>query len=401
MFHKSHSWNILVGVILILILVILLLAGCGGGGKVTSQVQAPPKYSNVTPQPLAPHNTNVITASVGVGGSISPSGTVVVPVHTDQTFSISPGDGYKITDVKVDGKSVGALKTYTFKDVYADHTISAAFDKATKVKYTITTTAGAGGSISPSGSLVVDAHSSQDFTITPNDGYKIADVKVDGKSIGALGGFTINDITVNHSVSAVFAALSPTTPSGPSSSYDGTYQGTLKYTYRIYKSVDALGNPVWGQWTTATLNLSITLKTTDIETDVVTAIVTQVSCSEPGFEATGNGVAPLNVSDEKSSIAYLPTVPSITNSDLSITITFPNGAVLNLWNVNANADESVLYNNAPDTATRAWNAFNVPSGVFQYIDNPPAYSGSEFKFESWSLTRITPPNTVWGIGPVK
>ena len=396
MFYKKIAL-----LLVIFLLLVPVSVSCGGGGKVTTQVQAPPKYGSVTPQPLAPHNTNVITANAGTGGSISPSGTVVVPVHNDKTFNIIPSDGYKITDVKVDGKSVGTLNTYTFKDVYADHTIAATFDKATKIKYTITATAGAGGSISPSGLVVVDANSSQDFSVTPNDGYKIADVKVDGKSIGALGGFTINNITVNHSVSAVFAALSPTTPAGPSSSYDGTYQGTLKYTYRIYKSVDSLGNPIWGQWTTATLNLSITLKTTDIETDVVTAVVTQVSCSEAGFGAVGNGIAPLNVSDEKSSIAYLPTNPPITNSDLSITITFPNGATLNLWDVNASADESTLYNNTPDTATGAWNAFGVPSGDFQYIDNPPAYSGSEFKFESWSLTRITPPITVWEIGPIE
>jgi hypothetical protein len=398
--RKSHSWYKLAGVLLIPALVMLLLAACGGGGKVTTQVQAPPKYGSVTPNPLAPHNTNVITATAGTGGLISPSGTVVVQVHIDKTFSISPNDDYKITDVKVDGKSVGTSTTYTFKDVFADHTISATFDKLVKVKYTITATAGAGGLISPSGSIIVDEHTNQIFTIAPNNGYKIADVKVDGASVGAVATYTFSDITANHLISVMFAAF-PTTPTGPSSSYDGTYQGTLKYTYRIYKSVDSLGNPIWGQWTTATFNLSITLKTTEIDSDAVTAIVTQVSCSEPGFGATGNGVVPLNVSDEKSSIAYLPTTPPITKSDLSIVITFPNGATLNLWNVNASADESTLYNNAPETATGAWNAFNVPSGTLQYIDNPPAYAGSEFQFASWTLTRVPPPTTVWGIGPIK
>jgi hypothetical protein len=400
MLHQIHSWNKLTGLLLLPLLVALMLTSCGGNGKIT-QVQAPPKYGSVTPQVLAPHNTNVINANAGTGGTTSPSGTVVVPVHTDKTFTVSPGDGYKITDVKVDGKSVGAVKTYTFKDVYADHTISASFDKAVKVKYTIMAASGAGGSISPSGAIVVDEHTNQVFTITPNGGYKITDVKIDGTSAGAVGTYTFNDITANHSISAVFAAIAPITPAGPSSSYDGTYQGTLKYTYRIYHSVDSLGNPIWGQWITGTLNLSITLKTTEIDPDVVTAIVTQVSCSEAGFGAVGNGVVPLNVDDEQSSIAYLPTYPPIAKSDLSITITFPNGATINLWDVNANSDESVLYNNAPDTATGAWNAFNVPSGDFQYVDNPPAYAGSEFQFISWSLTRVTPPITIWGIEPVE
>ena len=336
----------------------LLLAACGGGGKAITQVQAPPKYGSLTPQPLAPHNTNVITATAGTGGSISPSGTVVVQVHTDKTFSISPNDGYKITDVKVDGASVGPLNTYTFKDVFADHTISAVFDKLVKVIYTITATADVNGSISPSGTINADEHTSQVFTIKPNDGYKIADVKVDGVSVGAVDTYTFNDITANHTISAVFAEL------GPTSMYDGTYTGTLKYNYRIYKSVDSLGNPIWDPWTTASFDLTLTLKTTEIDPDAVTAIVTHVSCSEPGFGATGNGVTPLNVSDEKSSIGYLPTKPPITHSDLSIVITFPNGAVLNLWNVNASSDESTLYNNAADTvATGPWNAYNVPSGT--------------------------------------
>jgi hypothetical protein len=401
MLHKNRSWYKLAGILLTLMLVILSFAACSGGVKVTKQVQAPPKYGTVTPQPLAPHNTNIITATAGTSGSISPSGTVVVQVHTDKTFSISPNDGYKITDVKIDSKSVGAVNSYTFKDVYADHTISAVFDKVVKVKYTIIATAGANGSISPSGAVIVDEHTSQVFAIKPNSGSQIIDVKVDGVSVGAAATYTFNDITANHSISAKFAELSPTTPIGPSSSYDGTYQGTLKYTYRIYKSVDSLGNPIWGQWTTATFDLSITLKTTEIDSDAVTAIVTHVSCSEPGFGATGNGIAPLNVSDKKSSIAYLPTEPPITKSDLSIVITFPNGATLNLWNVNASSDESTLYNNAPETATGAWNAFNVPSGTLQYIDNPPAYAGSEFQFASWTLTRVSPPTTVWGIGPIK
>ncbi len=343
MLYKKYFWYKLAGILLILILTISSLAACGGGGKPITQVQAPPKYGSVTPQPLAPHNTNVITATAGTGGSISPSGTVVVQVHTDKTFSISPNDGYKITDVKVDGASAGPLNTYTFKDVFADHTISAVFDKLVKVIYTITATSGANGSISPSGTINAVEHTSQVFTIKPNDGYKIADVKVDGVSAGAVNTYTFNDITANHTISAVFAEL------GPMSMYDGTYTGTVKYNYRNSKSIDSLGNPIWNPWTTASFDLSLTFKTNEIDADAVTAIVTHVSCSEPGFGATGNGITPLNVSDEKASVGYLPTKPPITHSDLSIVITFPNGAVLDLWNVNASSDESTLYNNVADT----------------------------------------------------
>ena len=70
-----------------------------------------------------------ITASAGTGGSISPSGSVSVREDTDKTFTITPDSGYHISDVLVDGKSVGAVASYTFEDVQKKHTIEAVFAK--------------------------------------------------------------------------------------------------------------------------------------------------------------------------------------------------------------------------------------------------------------------------------
>lgn len=70
-----------------------------------------------------------IKASAGNGGIISPSGNVSVKRGNDQTFSINPINGYRISDVIVDGKSVGAVSTYTFDSVKANHTIQVKFVK--------------------------------------------------------------------------------------------------------------------------------------------------------------------------------------------------------------------------------------------------------------------------------
>ena len=70
-----------------------------------------------------------IKASAGNGGIISPSGNVSVKRGDDQTFSINPINGYRISDVIVDGKSVGAVSTYTFDSVKANHTIHVKFVK--------------------------------------------------------------------------------------------------------------------------------------------------------------------------------------------------------------------------------------------------------------------------------
>lgn len=68
-----------------------------------------------------------IQASANAHGSISPSGTVKVRAGADQTFTITPDNGYSIADVKVDGKSIGAVSTYTFEKIKGSHTIEAEF----------------------------------------------------------------------------------------------------------------------------------------------------------------------------------------------------------------------------------------------------------------------------------
>ena len=71
-----------------------------------------------------------ITASAGTGGSISPSGSTSVSSGSSQAYTINANSGYKISDVKVDGSSVGALSTYTFSSVTSAHTISVTFASA-------------------------------------------------------------------------------------------------------------------------------------------------------------------------------------------------------------------------------------------------------------------------------
>jgi len=75
--------------------------------------------------------TQTITATAGVGGSISPSGAVIVDYGDNQTFTILPDSGYCIADVIVDDISVGSLTTYTFTAVTDNHTIEATFDVIT------------------------------------------------------------------------------------------------------------------------------------------------------------------------------------------------------------------------------------------------------------------------------
>ena len=72
-----------------------------------------------------------IKATAGAGGSISLSGNVSVREGGDQTFTITPDKGYAVANVKIDGKSIGAVKSYTFENVSSPHTIEAIFVKGT------------------------------------------------------------------------------------------------------------------------------------------------------------------------------------------------------------------------------------------------------------------------------
>lgn len=72
----------------------------------------------------------LVTATAGAGGTISPFGNVRVREGESLTFTITPDKGYVVSSVKVDGKSVGAVKSYTIMNIREDHTIAVVFRKA-------------------------------------------------------------------------------------------------------------------------------------------------------------------------------------------------------------------------------------------------------------------------------
>ena len=156
---------------------------------------------------------HTITATAGDGGTITPSGTVTVADGADKTFTIRANDGYHIADVKADGQSVNLPDngTYTFERVTKDHTIEATFARDSSgggntTSYTITASAGNGGVIDPSGSVRVSRGSDKTFTITANEGYEIADVLVDGESVGAVSEYTFENVREKHMIEARFTA---------------------------------------------------------------------------------------------------------------------------------------------------------------------------------------------------
>ena len=182
--------------------------------KETDTHNASPVTNSTATSPERAPETYTITAEAGAGGSIDPSGDVTVEKGASQTFTITPDEGYEIAEVVVDNSSVLDQLTgnrYTFTGVQENHTISVTF-RATGGEpdpepetYTITAEAGAGGSIDPSGDVTVEKGASQTFTITPDEGYEIADVQVDGVSVTVTdNSYTFTGVQANHTISVTF-----------------------------------------------------------------------------------------------------------------------------------------------------------------------------------------------------
>lgn len=81
--------------------------------------------------PVPAYTWYTIRTTTGAHGTISPSGWVSVREGWDQTFTITPDEGYTVAAVRVDGKYVGAGREYTFRQVSKDHTIEVTFRKGT------------------------------------------------------------------------------------------------------------------------------------------------------------------------------------------------------------------------------------------------------------------------------
>jgi len=144
-----------------------------------------------------------VTLNSGLHGTITGPATVL-PGATP-SYSITPDLGSFITALTVNGVSQAitpAGMSLTLAPVAGPVTLAATFDVTT---FSVSVTGDAKGSISPAGSTLVPFGGSQTFSFTPNAGYHVVNVVVDGVSQGALPSFTFSGITANgHTLKVSF-----------------------------------------------------------------------------------------------------------------------------------------------------------------------------------------------------
>ena len=129
-----------------------------------------------------------ITATSGENGTITPSGVTEYDCNATSTYTITPNEGYEITDVLVDGISVGAVDSYTFSSLNSNHTISVTFNLQ-KLRVITVAQPAVGGSTTGDG--LYDYNTLVTVTATPNDGYEFVNWTGDITSTEASFSFNI------------------------------------------------------------------------------------------------------------------------------------------------------------------------------------------------------------------
>jgi YVTN family beta-propeller protein len=190
------------------------------------------------------------------------------------------------------------IGSYSFLLRLTDNTGAVAYSNSITVAVNfpqnpITATASSGGSISPSGTNSVPSGGSISFTIIPNSGYQIGDVKVDGASVGAVSSYSFTNVQVPHTIDASFnpnvftivatadsgGSISPSGSVSVSAGYDQSYTITANYGYRIGEIlVDGVSKGAISQYTFSYVQADHTISASFIKIYTI-----DVSYSDGGY----------------------------------------------------------------------------------------------------------------------
>jgi len=216
-------------------------------------------------------NMPLITISGGAGGTISPTGSLSVAYGTNQPFTVTPNAGYSAA---VSGTCGGSLvaTTFTTNPIVGPCTVTASF---TPILYTVTPSAGTGGSISPSLPQTMNYNAVVSFAATANAGYSLASVNgCSGSLIGNM--FTTGAITSDCTVTASFTLNSyAVTPSSvgngsmfPTIPQMVSYNGTTSFSvmpstgYHVSAATGCGGSLTGTTYTTGNIVSNCTVTTT-------------------------------------------------------------------------------------------------------------------------------------------
>jgi hypothetical protein len=163
-----------------------------------------------------------ITAAAGPNGAITPAGALTVTSGSNQTYIITPNPGFTVAALVVDGTTLPGATSHTFTNVTASHYINAYFDAIPTTSFTINASAGPNGAISPAGATTVTGGTNQTYTITPNQGFTVVALVVDGVVLPGATSHTFTSVIGDHYINAYFDAAPATVTIAAAAAPNGT-----------------------------------------------------------------------------------------------------------------------------------------------------------------------------------
>ena len=149
-----------------------------------------------------PPDSYVVTVNCGEHGTVTP-GTADYESGTEVTLTVTPDSGYRVKSVTLDGKAVTLTNgKYTFK-VTANCTFEAEFEAIPADRYTVTVKCGEHGTVTP-GTADYESGTEVTLTVTPDSGYRVKSVTLDGKAVTLTNGKYTFKVTANCTFEAEF-----------------------------------------------------------------------------------------------------------------------------------------------------------------------------------------------------
>ena len=309
-------------------------------------------------------NTYTITASAGSNGFISPSGVTTKSYGSNQSYTITPSANYKISNVTVDGSSVGTVSSYTFSNISGNHTISASF---TLVSYTVTATDGPNGSVSPASRSVTYGNTTT-FTVSPNAGYNNSTSVGGTCPSGSWSGDTYQTGVITGSCYVSFSfflipvmsgSISPTTSSS-CTIIAGASNCSLSLNWSVVNpkasTIVVFDNPAVGESANTTVTSSLATPQSDSRSFSVPYITRTFKIINNGIQLDQTIVSSSCIEGTtwNGSVCYLP--PPVVNIRAN-----PNSGTAN--SVNPSLTWSATNNPTSCTASGDWSGTKAISGT--------------------------------------
>ncbi len=337
--------------------------------------------------------SHTITASAGTGGTISPSGSVSVSSGGSQTFTIGANSGYQIASVVVDGTNQGAIASYTFSNVTANHTITASYSAVAtySISGTVTlsgaglsgvrVTAGAGsGTTSSTGAYTISGLVNGTYTVTPNlSGYTFTpsstSVTINGTNQSGVN-FTATAAGGSYTITASAGTGGTISPSGSVSVSSGgsqTFTIGANSGYQIASVVvDGTNQGAIASYTfsNVTANHTITASFSAVTTYTISGTVGGAVTSGVAISLTGTATAGTTTGTggtysftglANGSYTVTPSLSGYTFSPANTSVTISGASQTNINFTATSTAQQLLQNPGFESGTSGWTINTSPN----------------------------------------